>query len=485
MKNLIEKIKSLQSVSQALEPNEAGRNLHIKKVMEFAHRFIDGLDNRKTFHGSAPEKHVFELKEKPILLDELLSIFNNEVANKGINAASGGHLGYIPGGGIFTAALGDLLADISNEYTGMNYASPGGVQIENELINWMKSIFSYPEKAIGNLTSGGSIANLIALTSARDAHQIKGDKIQKSVIYLSRQTHHCIEKALRIIGLEDINIRSIPVDAFSRMDTEALQRRIHEDLAQGLLPFLVVASAGTTDTGAIDPLDAIGKIAEDHKLWYHVDAAYGGFFILSELKRKCFEGIERSDSLVVDPHKGLFLPYGIGAVLIKDKKAVFHSHHHTAHYMQDAILEEQVINSADVSPELTKHFRGMRMWLPLQLHGLKPFVACLEEKIFLTHYIREGLCKSGFEIGPEPDLSVTYFWYRPENTEQDDFNRKLLEYMHQDGQVFFSSTIIEDQFVIRVAILSFRTKLKTIDKAVKMIRKCLDQTKDYFQNHTE
>ena len=257
MKNLIEKIESLQSVSQALEPNEAGRNLHIKKVMEFAHGFIEGLDNRKTFHGSAPEKHVFELKEKPILLDELLSIFNNEVANKGINAASGGHLGYIPGGGVFTASLGDLLADISNEYTGMNYASPGGVQIEHELSNWMKSIFSYPETAIGNLTSGGSIANLIALTSARDAYQIKGDKIKKSVIYLSRQTHHCIDKALRIIGLEDIKIRRIPVDAFSRMDTEALKKRIHEDLEQGLLPFLIVASAGTTDTGAIEPLDAI------------------------------------------------------------------------------------------------------------------------------------------------------------------------------------------------------------------------------------
>lgn len=485
MKNLIEKIESLQSVSQALEPNETDRNLHIKKVMAFTHGFIDALENGKAFQGSAASSQAFKLKEKPTVLDELLGIYDHEVASKGINAASGGHLGYIPGGGIFTAALGDLLADISNEYTGMNYASPGGVAIENELINWMKSIFSYPEKAIGNLTSGGSIANLIALTSARDAHQIKGDKIKKSVIYMSRQAHHCIDKALRIIGLEDIRIRRIPVDAFSRMDTEALQNSIREDLAQELKPFMIVASAGTTDTGAIDPLEAIGKIAEQHKLWYHVDAAYGGFFILSELKRKYFEGIERSDSLVVDPHKGLFLPYGIGAVLVKDKSAVFHSHHHTAHYMQDAILEDQVVNPADVSPELTKHFRGMRMWLPLQLHGLKPFIACLEEKIYLTDYIRDGLRNSGFEIGPEPDLSVTYFWYRPEQTDRDNFNKKLLELMHQDGQVFFSSTIIEGKFVIRVAILSFRTKLRTIDLAVKMLKNCLDLTKDYFQNNPQ
>jgi len=363
----------------------------------------------------------------------------------------------------------------------MHFASPGGVAMEHELIRWMSSIFGYPEKSIGNLTSGGSIANLIALTSARDKHNIKGSEIEKSVIYLSEQTHHCIQKALRIIGLEDIIIRYVKIDHRSKIITTDLSRLIAKDISRGLTPFLVVASAGTTDTGAIDPLEEIAKICQTHNLWFHVDAAYGGFFMLLDRQKHAFKGIELSDSLVVDPHKGLFLPYGIGAVLIKDKEAVFHSHHQTANYMQDALQEASPINPADVSPELTKHFRGMRMWLPLQLHGIEPFKACLEEKIYLIQYMRSKLGQLGFSLGPEPELSVSYFWFESKSTDRDDFNSKLLEFIHEDGSSFLSSTRIKEQFVIRIAILSFRTKLKEADQALKMIENCLRKTELFFQ----
>ena len=198
-------------------------------------------------------------------------------------------------------------------------------------------------------------------------------------------------------------------------------------------------------------------------------------------KKHAFKGIELSDSLVVDPHKGLFLPYGIGAVLIKDKEAVFHSHHQTANYMQDALQEASPINPADVSPELTKHFRGMRMWLPLQLHGIEPFKACLEEKIYLTQYMRSKLGQLGFSLGPEPELSVSYFWFESKSTDRDHFNSKLLEFIHEDGSSFLSSTRIKEQFVIRIAILSFRTKLKEADQALKMIENCLRKTELFFQ----
>ncbi len=241
-----------------------------------------------------------------------------------------------------------------------------------------------------------------------------------------------------------------------------------KDIEEGFNPFLIVASAGTTDTGAIDPLQEISVIAKKTEMWFHVDAAYGGFFILTDSRKNRFKGIENADSLVIDPHKGLFIPYGLGAVLIKDKEAVFHSQHYTANYMQDATQENSIINPADVSPELTKHFRGLRMWLPLKLHGIKPFVACLEEKLYLTQYFRERLLKQGFEIGPEPDLSVSYFWY-PSMGDQNEFNRNLMSEIHKDGRVFLSSTEINSKFVIRMAILSFRTKIHTIDKAMEMI----------------
>lgn len=480
MQDLIDKIKQLQLNSEELEPAESGRDHYFDLVRNFANHFINSLSKERAFNQSSVDEKLFRIDGTTKKLPEIISIFKNEVSGKGINAASGGHLGYVPGGGIFSSSLADMMVDISNEYAGMYFASPGGVTMENELIKWMASIFGYPESTVGNLTSGGSMANLIALTSARDHHQVKGDKIGTSVIYLSEQTHHCIHKALKIIGLEDVIIRHIEVDDRSRMNPEGLKHNIQEDKTKGLNPFMIVASAGTTDTGAIDPLNSIADLAERHRLWLHVDAAYGGFFILTDLKKALFSGIERSDSLVVDPHKGLFLPYGIGAVLIKNKKAVYHSHHATAHYMQDALEDENPVNPADVSPELTKHFRGMRMWLPLQLHGIKPFAACLEEKILLTSYIRKHLLDLGFQLGPDPDLSVTYFWFEPKNADANTFNRKLLSFMHEDGRYFFSSTQIKDRFVIRVAILSFRTKLREVDLALTMISNCLKKTCHHF-----
>lgn len=482
MQDLIDEIKKLQLKSEELEPTETNRDNYLELVRNFANQFINSLGSKKAFNQSTVNEKLFKIDVSTKKLPEIIDIFDNEVSGKGINAASGGHLGYIPGGGIFSSSLADMMVDISNEYAGMYFASPGGVTMENELIKWMSSIFGYPDTTVGNLTSGGSIANLIALTAARDHHQIKGAKIEKSVIYLGEQTHHCIHKALKIIGLEDLIIRHVHVDDRSRMSPEDLNQHIQEDKIKGLFPFMIVASAGTTDTGAIDPLNSIADISQANHLWLHVDAAYGGFFMLTDLKKDRFKGIERSDSLVVDPHKGMFLPYGIGAVLIKNKKAVFHSHHATAHYMQDALEDKGPINPADVSPELTKHFRGMRMWLPLQLHGIKPFAACLEEKILLTSYMRTHLLQAGFQLGPEPDLSVTYFWYEPKKTDVNVFNKKLLSFMHEDGRYFFSSTQIKDRFVIRAAILSFRTKLREVDLAIKMIHTCLDKTHEYFNS---
>ena len=469
MNKLKSDIQALEKISETLEPTEDQRNSYVQKMNNFANSFISKLDAVETYNGKQPIKDVFKLNDKRHSFEELLNIFTEQVANIGMKPSSGGHLGYIPGGGIFSSALADFMVDITNEYAGMYFASPGGVSMENALLDWMKSLFGFPETAVGNLASGGSISNLIALTAARDKHKIKNDRIEKSVVYLSPQVHHCVHKALRIIGLEDVKINYVKLDEFSKIDTIDLEQKIESDRADGLNPFLVIASAGTTDTGAIDPLDKIGNITKKNNLWYHIDAAYGGFFMLVDEVKEKFNGIEMADSLAIDPHKGLFLPYGIGAVLVKDRQSVYHSNHYRANYMQDAIKDDIPVNPADVSPELTKHFRGFRMWLPLALHGIEPFVACLKEKLLLTTYFREQLNMIGFELGPEPDLSVSYFWYPTNDTRENDFNEKLLQEIHNDGEIFLSSTRIDDKFVIRMAILSFRTKLAHIDRAVAMI----------------
>ena len=480
MNKLIAQIEALQKISEELNPSFKEREELNQQVREFANNFIENLENYPAYVKGNPDFNKLTITSIKKDLTEILATYNSEVVSKGIKPASGKHLGYVPGGGIYTAALADFLASLTNEYAGMYYASPGAVAIENEALNWMKSIFGFPKSAVGNLTSGGSIANLIALTAARDKHKIKNEKISKSVLYLSPQAHHCIHKALRIIGLEDIRISILELDELSKIDTSKLAEKIKADFQKGLNPFMVIATAGTTDTGTIDPLNTIGKIAKQHNLWYHVDGAYGGFFMLAESKKQLFKGIELADSLVVDPHKGLFLPYGIGAVLIKDKEAVFHSHHYTADYMQDAISADMQINPSDVSPELTKHFRGLRIWLPLQIHGLAPFKASFEEKILLTEYFRTKLVETGFKLGPKPDLTISYFWYPSTTIDENTFNKKLVEFIHENGDVFLSTTKINGKFVIRMAILSIRTKKSTIDKAITMLQKCLIQTKEVF-----
>jgi glutamate/tyrosine decarboxylase-like PLP-dependent enzyme len=477
MSHLIQKIQELHKISESLEPTETERNNYVNDVSKYANSFINELENSKTFTSAKETPNAFSLSKEKKTLPELLKLYDNEIATKGIKPASGGHIGYIPGGGIYTSAIADFLVDVTNEYVGMHFSCPGGVAIEHVLLDWMKGMFGFPETAVGNLTSGGSIANLIAMTAARDKHKIKNATIEKSVIYLSPQVHHCIQKALKIIGLEDVIINYLELDDNSKIKIDDLKSKIKTDKHNGLNPFLVVASAGTTDTGAIDPLEAIGNIAKENNLWYHVDGAYGGFFILVDEVKQKFKGIELADSLVVDPHKGLFLPYGLGAVLVKDKEAVYHSHVVRANYMQDAVAEETPVNPADVSPELTKHFRSLRLWLPLQLHGITPFVACLEEKLHLTEYFREELIKIGFKVGPKPDLSVSYFWYPTNDDNENTFNEKLIKELHKDGEVFLSSTRINGKFVIRMAILSFRTKLQTIDKAIAMIERALVKLK--------
>ncbi len=474
---ITQKLKRLEQQYEVLEPNAVTRQEITQQVTNFSYEFLNGLENRPAYNGQNLSDFDLSIGEQTEPMDKLLNDYEKGVIDRGIVASSAGHLGYIPGGGIYASSLADYIAAVSNEYAGIYYGSPGAVTIENETIDWLKKLFDFPPSAVGNLTSGGSIANLIALTAARDKFKIKNELIPKSVVYLSPQVHHCLHKAFRIIGLEDIQYRIIELGDDSRMQVANLEYQISQDKALGLNPFLVIASAGTTDTGAIDPLDDMADVVEKHGLWFHVDAAYGGFFIMVDSKKTAFKGIARADSLVVDPHKGLFLPYGLGAVLVKNREAVLHSHHYLANYMQDAQQSYITDSPADLSPELTKHFRGLRLWLPLKLYGTKPFEACLEHKLLLPEYFRNLLKSKGFILGPEPDLSVSYFWYPVVTDIQNEFNIKLLEHIHQDGTVFLSSTLINEQFVIRMAILSFRTNTHTIDKAMLMIQQALAKTK--------
>jgi len=329
----------------------------------------------------------------------------------------------------------------------------------------------YPAGAGGDLTSGGSIGNLIAIVTARDAAGMPPADHPRSVVYLTDQTHHSVHKALRIAGLASAVQRRIPIDERSRMRVDALDAQIGADLASGLRPWLVVAAAGTTDTGAVDPLEEIASVAAARGLWFHVDAAYGGAFALCEPGRARLAGIERSDSMVMDPHKGLFIPFGTGVVLVKDRAAMIRSHVYDAAYLQDAGSAGDLTSPADVSPELTRHNRVLRVWLPLRLHGVAAFRAALEEKLILASLLHAGLREiPGIEAGPDPDLSVVTFRCAPRDGDVDAATRRLHEALLVDGRIFLSSTMLGGLYTLRMAVLNIRTHREHVERALTAIR---------------
>jgi len=467
------RIQALEKISRQLEPDSSKRRQVRSKVIEYTEYFLDHIATNKTFNITSDKGAGLlrsPISENPVRIEDALSLIKKYVDFPGLNPASGGHLAYIPGGGIYYSSLGDYIAAITNHFAGVFFAGPGAVRMENMLIRWLSGVLGFPQNAGGNLTSGGSIANLIGIVTARDAMNVTSKRTANSVIYLTRQVHHSVDKAIRIAGLKEAIVQYVPLDKSYRMIPEELEKLIVADKEQKRKPFLVIASAGTTDVGAVDPLLEIGKIAKKQKLWYHVDAAYGGFFVLTKEGKRKLRGIELSDSLVIDPHKGLFLPYGLGVVLVKDRAKLHASHYYLANYMQDAAEATEEPSPAELSPELTKHFRGMRLWLPLKLYGLKPFRACLEEKLLLAKYFYSEIKKLGFETGPEPELSVVTYRFVPKKGDANEFNKRLLEEVLKDGRVFISSTMLNGKFTLRFACLAFRTHLNTVDLLLQILK---------------
>ncbi|HEX6739880.1 MAG TPA: aminotransferase class I/II-fold pyridoxal phosphate-dependent enzyme [Vicinamibacteria bacterium] len=473
---LLDRLRQLERASAPLDPGATRRKRLRQAVNASTERFLRRLEGAKAYcetAGKGAGLLAAPISEQGRPLEEVIALLEEEVVRPGGHPASGGYLAYIPGGGLYHSALADYLAAVSNKYAGVFFAGPGAVRMENMLVRWAADLAGYPAGASGNIASGGSIANLAAVTTAREACGLRGADFASAVVYLTAHTHHSVDRALRIAGLGEAPLRRIPVDERYRMRPQALAEAIAADRAAGLRPFLVVAAAGSTDTGAVDPLEAVADIAERERCWLHVDAAYGGFFLLTEHGRGMLKGIERSHSVVLDPHKSLFLPWGAGMVVVRDGAALAAAHAYHGAYMQDVVQDPSEVSPADISPELTKHFRALRMWLPLALLGTRPFAAALEEKLLLARYFHREVAALGFEVGPEPDLSVvTYRWAPPGASleEANAMNRAIVEGVRRDGRVFLSSTLLDGRFVLRLVALGFRTHRRTIDLALRVLR---------------
>ena len=405
-------------------------------------------------------------------LDEVLDLLFERAVPRSLNTAGPGYLAYIPGGGLFHAAVADLIADTVNRYVGVFEAAPALAQLEADVVRWIGEMVGLPSTARGILTSGGSLANLTALVTAR--RDRLPEQFQSGTLYVSDQTHHSVAKAALLAGFPAAAVRRVPSDSSRRLRLDALEPMLAADRAAGRQPFLVVGNAGTTNTGAVDPLPELAELARREGLWFHVDAAYGGFFVLTERGRRTLAGIERADSVVLDPHKSLFLPYGTGALLVRDGDALRRAHSYAADYLPDAPADPDLVDFATLSPELTRPFRGLRLWLPLQLLGIAPFRDALDEKLTLARYLADELrATSPFELVTEPELSLFAFRLHPpglEGAALDALNRELLARVNARGRVHLTATTLDGGFVLRACVLSFRTHRDRIDAALDDLR---------------
>jgi aromatic-L-amino-acid/L-tryptophan decarboxylase len=398
------------------------------------------------------------------VLDEL-----REVLATGVDNSAPGELAYIPGSGLLTSALGDLLASVANRYTGLAGFTPAAVALEQSVLRWMTELFALPDRAQAVLLAGGSAANLSALVAAREKHA--DGRADLATVYVGEHAHASVRKAARIAGIPGVQVRVCGSTDGARIDPEAVRIAIKQDQADGFSPIAVVGAGGTTNAGAIDPLGRLAEIAHDAGVWFHVDAAYGGFFQLTDRGRERLTGIELADSITLDPHKSLFLPFGTGALLVRDRDDLARAFGEDADYLRDLDAGSEDLDRlpdfSTLTPELTRAWRGLRLWLPLQLHGVDAYRDALDLTLDLAFHARGVLeADPNVEVIGNSDLSILTFRVAGDDEAQD----RLLAAINADGRVHLSSTVVDGRVVIRLAILSHRTTRETVELALELIR---------------
>ncbi len=390
--------------------------------------------------------------------------------------------GWVNGTGSPSGALAELATAVLNTNAGGGHqAAP---YVEEQVIEWCKTMIGFPAEASGVLVSGGSVANLVALAAAaRDAGDPRigqegvGVVSGGPVYYASAQTHNSVDKAVRLLGLGQRALHSIPVDAEFRIDLVALARAIAEDRAAGRQPFCVVGNAGTVNTGAIDDLTALADLCRRERLWFHVDGAFGALAALSEQLRPLVAGMDRADSVAFDLHKWLYMPYDVGCVLVRDREA-----HRRPFAAQASYLSREARGAApndhdpgSLGPELSREFRGLKVWMLLQEHGIAKYARLIEQNVAQARYLAGNVQRHPeLELMAPVPLNIVCLRYvggkksvRVEEGDQmDAMNREILMRVQERGIAVPSSTVLNGRFAIRVAITNHRSRREDFDALV-------------------
>jgi aromatic-L-amino-acid/L-tryptophan decarboxylase len=390
--------------------------------------------------------------------------------------AHGGHVdhprffAFVPSPSNFVSVMADALASGFNIFAGTWIEAPGPAQLELVTIDWLREAFSLPDTAGGLFVSGGSVANLTALAAAR---AVKACNLERAVVYQSDQTHSCVERALKVLGLRPDRIRKLASDEAFRLPMPRLARAVAEDRAAGLEPFCVVANVGTTNTGAVDPLPEIAEFCERERLWLHADGAYGAAAALSEQARPLVEGVGRVDSLALDPHKWLFQPYEIGCVLVRDRRWLKETFHVTADYLKDVELSEEEVNFCDYGVQLTRSFRALKLWMSLEVFGRQAFADAIARGIELAEVAERAIRElPGWRVVTRAQLAVMTFRFEPDGasaSEADAVNNRVVAAMIADGFAFVTSTRLRGEVVLRLCTINPRATDEDVQETVRRL----------------
>jgi glutamate/tyrosine decarboxylase-like PLP-dependent enzyme len=432
---------------------------HLKKPVAYASR--DEMDS--LFNIEIPEKETDFQEVFDFVIKKVLPNSNIVSHPKSYS--------FVPGPSNYVSVMADTLATGFNIFSGGWAASPAAAELEIVTMNWLLKLFKFPTKKGGGIfTSGGSMANLTALVTAR--RQRCGDDFSKAIIYLSDQAHSSNIKAIRVLGFKKEQVRIIPTDIEFKMAINKLKNAIAKDRLEGLQPFCIIASAGTTNTGSVDPLNEISKICKTEKLWFHIDGAYGGAAILSKKGKQLLKGIEKADSLTIDPHKWLYQPYEMGCLLVRDHRWLSKTFSEKPEYLRDIEGNTSEINFYDHGIQLTRRFRALKFYMSMKTFGLDAFKNAITYSIDLTDKVEDHLRKSkDWEVISPATLAVINFRYHPignmfSEKELDELNQKISQSIVASREALLVTTVLQNQVVLRMCLINPRTTFNDIKETL-------------------
>jgi len=463
-----------ESQRQPLDPDaEAMRCLGYELIDRIVEHLVTLPDQRVGRRGTGAEFAM--LVDEPLPLEgaglkSSIEFFFERVVPDMTRVNHPRFHGYIPCPSSFAGAVGEILAAGTNPFVGSWLGGATFSALEVTVLRWISEMLGYPEDSTGILTSGGSMANLIAIAAARAEHD--SELMQAGTIYVSAEGHASVNKAVSILGFGTDAIRTIGVDRHFRMKSDELEQAIKIDRAAGKVPFIVVANGGTTNTGAIDPLPEIAELCRRSKLWFHIDAAYGGFAAITKDGRRLLAGMNLADSVTLDPHKWLYCPMGTGCVLVRQQASLKRAFATEGHYLKDIPPDE--VNFFDHGPELSRPARVLGVWMVLRSHGREALAHQIDEDIRLAQLAATLLGENDrFEV-LEPSLSIVAFRHRPREGELETSraarDTALIEATLADGEIMISSTLLGGVSTLRLVVMNHRTTEDEVRRSVSRIR---------------